>query len=80
MNPIGTIEPSTVAANVVDAIRRDRRYVFTDDQSVGEVEDRLRAILAVENGRGLGPGECAASEQRVGCPRNAGTKSGAARE
>jgi NAD(P)-dependent dehydrogenase (short-subunit alcohol dehydrogenase family) len=46
MNPIGTIEPATVAANVVDAIRRDRRYVFTDDQSVGEVEDRLRAILA----------------------------------
>ncbi len=50
MNPIGTIEPSTVAANVVDAIRRDRRYVFTDDQSVDEVEDRLRAILASRSG------------------------------
>ncbi|MGA7417527.1 MAG: SDR family NAD(P)-dependent oxidoreductase [Acidimicrobiales bacterium] len=46
MNPIGTVEPSTVAANVVDAIRRDRRYVFTDDHSDGEVEDRLGAILA----------------------------------
>ena len=50
MNPIGTIEPSTVAANVVDAIRCDRRYVFTDDQSASEVEDRLRAILASRTG------------------------------
>ncbi len=46
MNPIGTIEPSTVAANVVDAIRRNRAYVFTDDHSTGEVEARMRAILA----------------------------------
>jgi NAD(P)-dependent dehydrogenase (short-subunit alcohol dehydrogenase family) len=46
MNPIGTVEPSAVAANVVDAIRRNRAYVFTDDHSTGEVEARLRAILA----------------------------------
>jgi NAD(P)-dependent dehydrogenase (short-subunit alcohol dehydrogenase family) len=46
MNPIGTVEPSVVATNVVDAIRRGRRYVFTDDHSVGEVETRLQAILA----------------------------------
>jgi NAD(P)-dependent dehydrogenase (short-subunit alcohol dehydrogenase family) len=46
MNPIGTIVPSTVAANVVDAVRRNRAYVFTDDHSTGEVEARLRAILA----------------------------------
>jgi NAD(P)-dependent dehydrogenase (short-subunit alcohol dehydrogenase family) len=46
MNPIGTIEPSTVASNVIDAIRRDRRYVFTDQQSVRQVDDRLRSILA----------------------------------
>ena len=31
LNPIGTVEPSTVAANIVDAIRNGRSYVFTDD-------------------------------------------------
>jgi NAD(P)-dependent dehydrogenase (short-subunit alcohol dehydrogenase family) len=46
MNPIGTVEPSTVASNVVDAIKRDRRYVFTDDQSTRKVDERLRSILA----------------------------------
>jgi hypothetical protein len=35
-----------VAANVVDAIRRRRNYVFTDDHNATEVEARLRAILA----------------------------------
>ena len=46
MNPIGTVEPAAVAANVLDAIRRDRPYVFTDDHSTAGVEDRLRAIMA----------------------------------
>jgi len=46
MNPMGTIEPSTVAANVVDAVRSDRPYVFTDEQSVRQVDERLRSILA----------------------------------
>jgi NAD(P)-dependent dehydrogenase (short-subunit alcohol dehydrogenase family) len=46
MNPIGSVEPSTVAANVVDAIRRNRAYVFTDDHATTDVEDRLRSILA----------------------------------
>ncbi len=46
MNPIGAVEPSVVAANIVDAIRRNRDYVFTDDHSTAEVEARLRAILA----------------------------------
>jgi NAD(P)-dependent dehydrogenase (short-subunit alcohol dehydrogenase family) len=46
MNPIGTVEPSTVAANVVDAIRRNRAYVFTDDHATTDVDERLRAILA----------------------------------
>ena len=46
MNPIGTIEPSVVAANVVDAIRRGRRYVFTDDQSTSHVAERLQSVLA----------------------------------
>ena len=46
MVPIGTVLASTVASNVVDAIRRHRPYVFTDDHHTAEVEARLRAILA----------------------------------
>jgi NAD(P)-dependent dehydrogenase (short-subunit alcohol dehydrogenase family) len=46
MNPIGTVSATTVAANVVDAIRRGRDYVFTDDHHTDAVEARLRAILA----------------------------------
>lgn len=49
MVPIGTVDPSAVAANVVDAIRHDRRYVFTDDQSADAVEERLLAILAARS-------------------------------
>jgi NAD(P)-dependent dehydrogenase (short-subunit alcohol dehydrogenase family) len=45
MNPIGIVEPATVASNVLDAIRRNRPYVFTDDHSTGEVEHRLLAVL-----------------------------------
>jgi NAD(P)-dependent dehydrogenase (short-subunit alcohol dehydrogenase family) len=44
MNPIGTIPASAVADNVVDAIGRGRRYVFTD-QHHRAVEPRLQAIL-----------------------------------
>ena len=46
MNPVGTVSSATVAANIVDAIRLQRSYVFTDDHSTGDVEDRLGAILA----------------------------------
>jgi len=46
LNPIGTVEPAAVARNVLDAIRTNRPYVFTDDHHVDAVEDRLRAILA----------------------------------
>ena len=46
MNPIGSVEPSTVATNVVDAVRRNRPYVFTDDHATDDVEERLGAILA----------------------------------
>jgi NAD(P)-dependent dehydrogenase (short-subunit alcohol dehydrogenase family) len=49
MNPIGTVEPSAVAGNVVDAIRHHRSYVFTDDHFLTEVEDRLRAILSARS-------------------------------
>jgi NAD(P)-dependent dehydrogenase (short-subunit alcohol dehydrogenase family) len=46
MNPIGTIEAGTVAVNVVDAIRHDRPYVYTDGQAASKVEARLSAIVA----------------------------------
>ena len=46
MNPVGTVSSATVAANVLDAIRRGRSYVFTDDHSTADVEARLTAILA----------------------------------
>ncbi len=46
MNPIGSVAPAAVAANIVDAIRRQRDYVFTDDHATEAVESRLRAILA----------------------------------
>jgi NAD(P)-dependent dehydrogenase (short-subunit alcohol dehydrogenase family) len=49
MNPIGTVSPVQVAANVVDAIRRQRRYVFTDDHHKSEVRDRLAAILSARS-------------------------------
>jgi NAD(P)-dependent dehydrogenase (short-subunit alcohol dehydrogenase family) len=49
MNPIGTLEPSVVAANVLDAIRRNRAYVFTDHESTAEVEQRLGAIVAARS-------------------------------
>lgn len=49
MNPIGTVEPSTVAVNVVDAIRGDRPYVFTDDHSTDAVEARLGRILSARS-------------------------------
>jgi NAD(P)-dependent dehydrogenase (short-subunit alcohol dehydrogenase family) len=46
MNPYGTVSAETVAANIVDAVRRDRSYVFTDDHHTAEVDARLRAIIA----------------------------------
>src|SRR4051794_22281852 len=49
MNPIGTVAAETVAANVIDAIGRDRPYVFTDDHSAEPVADRLRAIIAARD-------------------------------
>jgi NAD(P)-dependent dehydrogenase (short-subunit alcohol dehydrogenase family) len=45
MNPVGTVEAPTVAANVVDAIRRGRFYVFTDDHNADDVEARFRNIV-----------------------------------
>jgi hypothetical protein len=49
MNPIGTVSADVVATNIVDAIRRGRRYVFTDDHHSDEVRERLEAILAARS-------------------------------
>jgi len=48
MNPIGTVPADVVAAHVVDAIRRRRNYVFTDDHHEGEMRERLEAILSAK--------------------------------
>ena len=45
MVPIGTNPPSVVADNVVDAIKSNRAYVYTDDESTARVADRLMAII-----------------------------------
>jgi NAD(P)-dependent dehydrogenase (short-subunit alcohol dehydrogenase family) len=57
MNPVGTVESSVVASNVVDAMRRGRPYVFTDDHHVAQVETRLHAILASRSDVVGGSGE-----------------------
>ena len=49
MNPIGEVGADAVARNVIDAIRRNRPYVYTDDHSRAEVEDRLHRILAARD-------------------------------
>jgi NAD(P)-dependent dehydrogenase (short-subunit alcohol dehydrogenase family) len=49
MNPIGTTEPTVVAANVIDAVRHRRPYVFTDDDHRDQVDRRLRAILSARD-------------------------------
>jgi NAD(P)-dependent dehydrogenase (short-subunit alcohol dehydrogenase family) len=49
MNPVGIVSSATVAANVIDAIRHGRSYVFTDDHSTEQVDERLRAILAARD-------------------------------
>ena len=43
------IEPAEVAAQVVDAIRADRFYVFTHPESLENVSDRFGRMLAGEN-------------------------------
>jgi NAD(P)-dependent dehydrogenase (short-subunit alcohol dehydrogenase family) len=48
MNPIGTVPADVVAAHVVDAIREQRSYVFTDDHDARGVRDRLGAILSAK--------------------------------
>jgi NAD(P)-dependent dehydrogenase (short-subunit alcohol dehydrogenase family) len=49
MNPYGEVTAATVADHIVDAIQRDRPYVYTDDHSRAEVEVRLGRILAARD-------------------------------
>ena len=49
MNPVGAVAADTVARNVLDAIRRNRPYVYTDDHSRADVEERLHRILAARD-------------------------------
>lgn len=44
MNPIGSVGPDVVAANILDAIVRNRPYVYTDDHHRAGVERRLGEI------------------------------------
>jgi NAD(P)-dependent dehydrogenase (short-subunit alcohol dehydrogenase family) len=44
MNPVAELPASAVAAEVLEAVRRDRPYVFTDHQSEDEVAARFAAI------------------------------------
>ena len=48
MNPIGTVASDVVAAHVLDAMRTQRRYVFTDDHHTEAMRDRIGAILAAK--------------------------------
>jgi hypothetical protein len=53
------INPSLVAAKVVDAIREDQLYVFTHLGMRGAVEKRLGAIrAAIGRGRNVGAAPC----------------------
>ena len=49
MNPVGTHTAEQVAANVVDAIRRQRAYVFTDHDNEDDVAIRLHALNAARD-------------------------------
>jgi NAD(P)-dependent dehydrogenase (short-subunit alcohol dehydrogenase family) len=49
MNPIAKLPASGVADNVVDAMRRGRFFVFTDQESRDAVEQRMAAIVAARN-------------------------------
>lgn len=44
LNPDGIISTATVAANVVDAIKKNRLFVFTDDHFQDVVDARLQQI------------------------------------
>jgi NAD(P)-dependent dehydrogenase (short-subunit alcohol dehydrogenase family) len=49
MNPIAERPASIVADNVIDAMRRGRFFVFTDDESHDEVAKRMEAIVTARD-------------------------------
>jgi NAD(P)-dependent dehydrogenase (short-subunit alcohol dehydrogenase family) len=49
MNPMGKLPAAMVAVNVLDAIKNDRHYVFTDGDSTNEVRERLTTIINARN-------------------------------
>jgi NAD(P)-dependent dehydrogenase (short-subunit alcohol dehydrogenase family) len=49
MNPHGKVSADTVARNIIDAIHRNRPYVYTDDHSRVEVEERLSRLTAARD-------------------------------
>lgn len=48
-NPAGTTAADTAARNVLDAILRDRPYVYTDDDFRADVEERLARLVAARD-------------------------------
>jgi NAD(P)-dependent dehydrogenase (short-subunit alcohol dehydrogenase family) len=49
MNPNGKLPAAMVAVNVLDAIKNNRPYVFTDTDSTNDVHDRLTTIINARN-------------------------------
>lgn len=49
MNPYGTTTADTVARNIMDAIGRNRPYVYSDRDGQAEVEDRFARILSARD-------------------------------
>ena len=49
MNPLADVSPSVVARNVVDAVRTNRPYVYTDDDGRTEVEARLSRLVSARD-------------------------------
>ncbi len=49
MNPIAERPASVVADNVIDAMRRGRFYVYTDDESRDQVAARMGAIVSARD-------------------------------
>jgi NAD(P)-dependent dehydrogenase (short-subunit alcohol dehydrogenase family) len=49
ISPVGVVSAATAASNVVDGIRRNRPYIYTDDFGQSEIEARLSQILAARD-------------------------------
>jgi NAD(P)-dependent dehydrogenase (short-subunit alcohol dehydrogenase family) len=49
ISPVGIVTAATAAANVVDGIRKDRPYIYTDEFAQSEIETRLNRILTARD-------------------------------